>query len=138
MRLGCAAYSYRDYLKEGGGMTLEAFIDEGARMGLNGVELTSYYFAAPVTEPRQTQRVETCDRADTPPVVDRSDPVSVRITGHLAPADRAEDGGGADLGSCPVRRVDPRHARAAGGAAVRERLDPAVHGLHLIHRGEDR
>lgn len=52
MRIGCAAYSYRDFLKEGGGMTLEAFIDECARMGLEGVELTSYYFAAPVTERR--------------------------------------------------------------------------------------
>lgn len=52
MRLGCAAYSYRDYLKEGGGMTLEAFVEECARMGLDGVELTSYYFAVPVTNAR--------------------------------------------------------------------------------------
>ena len=52
MRIGCAAYSYRDFLKEGGGMTLEAFVDECARMGLDGVELTSYYFATPVTEAR--------------------------------------------------------------------------------------
>src|SRR5262249_24086806 len=43
MRLGCAAYSFRQAL-QGGEMTLEAFIDECARMGLDGVELTAYYF----------------------------------------------------------------------------------------------
>ena len=43
MRIGCAAYSYRDALK-GGTMTLEQFVDLCADMGLDGVELTSYYF----------------------------------------------------------------------------------------------
>src|SRR5262245_5302058 len=62
MRIGCAAYSYRDYLKPGGGMTLEEFIDEGARMGLDGVELTSYYFATPVTEKRLHELKRHCFR----------------------------------------------------------------------------
>jgi sugar phosphate isomerase/epimerase len=43
MRLGCAAYSYRDPLKAGA-MTLEQFVDTCAGMELDGVELTSYYF----------------------------------------------------------------------------------------------
>jgi sugar phosphate isomerase/epimerase len=43
MRLGCAAYSYRDLLKSGA-MSLEGFVDECAAMGLDGVELTGYYF----------------------------------------------------------------------------------------------
>jgi len=43
MRLGCAAYSYRQAL-QAGDLSLEAFVDECARMGLDGVELTSYYF----------------------------------------------------------------------------------------------
>jgi len=43
MRLGCCAYSYRDYL-QGGQMTLEEFVRTCAEMGLDGVELTSYYF----------------------------------------------------------------------------------------------
>jgi sugar phosphate isomerase/epimerase len=60
MRIGCAAYSYRDFLKEGGGMTLEAFVDECARMGLDGVELTSYYFAAPVTLSRLHELKRHC------------------------------------------------------------------------------
>ncbi|MBI3912278.1 MAG: sugar phosphate isomerase/epimerase [Armatimonadetes bacterium] len=42
MRLGCAAYSYRDLLLSGE-MTLEQFIDTCAAMGLDGVELTAYY-----------------------------------------------------------------------------------------------
>ena len=43
MRLGCAAYSYRQALQSGA-MTLEGFVDECERLGLDGVELTAYYF----------------------------------------------------------------------------------------------
>jgi sugar phosphate isomerase/epimerase len=43
MKLGCAAYSYRQALQSGA-MTLEGFVDECARIGLDGVELTAYYF----------------------------------------------------------------------------------------------
>jgi sugar phosphate isomerase/epimerase len=45
MRVGCAAYSYREALK-GGTMSLEGFVDACAAMELDGVELTSYYFPA--------------------------------------------------------------------------------------------
>ncbi|HET6385985.1 MAG TPA: sugar phosphate isomerase/epimerase family protein [Armatimonadota bacterium] len=48
MRLGCAAYSYRDALSSGK-MTLEQFVDRCAAMDMDGVELTSYYF--PSTDP---------------------------------------------------------------------------------------
>lgn len=43
MRVGCAAYSYRQYLQNRQ-MTLEGFVQRAAEMGLNGVELTAYYF----------------------------------------------------------------------------------------------
>lgn len=43
MRIGCCAYSYRKYL-ESGEMTMEDFIDTASDLGLDGVELTSYYF----------------------------------------------------------------------------------------------
>ncbi|MBI3947237.1 MAG: sugar phosphate isomerase/epimerase [Armatimonadetes bacterium] len=43
MRVGCCAYSYRDFLK-GGAMTLERFLDTAVAMRLDGIELTSYYF----------------------------------------------------------------------------------------------
>jgi sugar phosphate isomerase/epimerase len=43
MRLGCAAYSYRDLLKSGE-MTLETFVDLCAELDLDGAELTAYYF----------------------------------------------------------------------------------------------
>jgi sugar phosphate isomerase/epimerase len=47
MRLGCAAYSYRNYLTAGT-MSLEQFVDTCAEMDLDGTELTSYCF--PSTE----------------------------------------------------------------------------------------
>src|SRR5262245_11094489 len=43
MRLGCAAYSYRQALQSGA-LTLPGFVDECASLGLDGVELTAYYF----------------------------------------------------------------------------------------------
>ena len=47
MKISCAAYSFRQYLQSGE-MSLEDFIRKGYEMGLDGVELTSYYF--PTTE----------------------------------------------------------------------------------------
>jgi len=49
MKLACCAYSYRDLLKSGK-MTLEQFLDTAAELGLDGVELTSYYFAEETAE----------------------------------------------------------------------------------------
>lgn len=43
MRIGCCAYSYREYLQSGK-MSLEDFVKTCYEMGLDGVELTSYYF----------------------------------------------------------------------------------------------
>jgi len=43
MKVSCAAYSYRDYLKSGK-MDLMGFLEEASRMSLDGVELTAYYF----------------------------------------------------------------------------------------------
>lgn len=43
VKVGCAAYSYQKYLKDGS-MTLEQFMEAAAEMGCDGVELTSYYF----------------------------------------------------------------------------------------------
>src|SRR5690242_8564133 len=40
---GCCAYSYRKYL-EHGPMTMEDFILSGVENGLNGVDMTAYYF----------------------------------------------------------------------------------------------
>lgn len=45
MRLGCCAYSYRELLTNRK-MSLQDFIRTCAEMGLDGVELTSYYFPA--------------------------------------------------------------------------------------------
>ncbi len=50
IRVGCCAYSYRDLLTNASaGMSLERFIDTAAEIGCEGVELTAYYFARPIT-----------------------------------------------------------------------------------------
>ena len=43
MKIGCCSYSYREFLQSGE-MSLEQFIDISADLGIEGVELTSYYF----------------------------------------------------------------------------------------------
>lgn len=50
-KFSLAAYSYRDLLtgKQQPSMTLFEFVDDCAKMQLEGTELTSYYFPAPVT-----------------------------------------------------------------------------------------
>jgi sugar phosphate isomerase/epimerase len=54
MKLSCCAYSYRDLLTKGK-MTLEGFLDTAAELGLDGVELTSYYF--PEQTPEYLRRI---------------------------------------------------------------------------------
>lgn len=49
IKIGCAAYSYRDYLKDGK-MSYEDFIREAYNIGLDGVEITLYWI--PSKEPR--------------------------------------------------------------------------------------
>jgi len=49
MKLGCCAYSYRDYLTKDQ-MTLEQFITLCREMDLDGVELTAYYFRTTAKE----------------------------------------------------------------------------------------
>ncbi|MCX6374694.1 MAG: sugar phosphate isomerase/epimerase [Armatimonadetes bacterium] len=44
IKIGCAAQSYRKYLRDDKSMTMEGFIEAAAEMGCDGVELTSYYF----------------------------------------------------------------------------------------------
>ncbi len=49
LKLSCAAYSFRDYLPQGnkpGKMSLMDWLDLAAVWGLDGVELTSYYFTS--------------------------------------------------------------------------------------------
>lgn len=57
MRLGCAAYSYRDLLKKGE-MTLPEFVRRCREMGLDGVELTAYYFDSTDRETLQALKRE--------------------------------------------------------------------------------
>jgi len=50
LKVGCCAYSYRDYLVGAPPrMTVEGFLDTCAEIGCDGVELTAYYFPAPLT-----------------------------------------------------------------------------------------
>jgi Sugar phosphate isomerases/epimerases len=51
LKVGLAAYSYRDYLQDKlqPHMTYEEFIDRSAGYPIDGLELTEYYFPKPVT-----------------------------------------------------------------------------------------
>lgn len=50
LRVGCCAYSYRDYLTgTSPRMSIEDFIDRCAELGCDSVELTSYYFPSPIS-----------------------------------------------------------------------------------------
>lgn len=55
MRLSCCAYSYRQHLQNGE-MSLEAFVETAREIGLDGVELTAYYF--PTTERAYLNRLK--------------------------------------------------------------------------------
>jgi sugar phosphate isomerase/epimerase len=56
LKLSCAAYSYRQFLAQEKSMTLEGFIEKCAEMGLDGTELTAYYFES--TEPEYLMRLK--------------------------------------------------------------------------------
>ncbi|MBM3494355.1 MAG: sugar phosphate isomerase/epimerase [Armatimonadetes bacterium] len=61
LRVGCCAYSYREYLTGAPPtMSLEAFLDRCAEIGCDGVELTSYYFPAPITPRYLNTLVRRC------------------------------------------------------------------------------
>jgi sugar phosphate isomerase/epimerase len=58
-----AAYSYRNLLQgRNASLTLADFIDDCAKMKLDGTELTSYYFPSPVTREYLLARKEQCRR----------------------------------------------------------------------------
>ena len=68
MRVGCCAYSFRNHLgnyrdpanPKPGKMTLEAFLDKSCEMGLDGVELTAYYFPSLETDYLNQLKRQAC------------------------------------------------------------------------------
>ncbi len=62
-KFSLAAYSYRELLQgKPPALTLSDFIDDCARFGLEGTELTSYYFPTPVTPAYLRQLKRQCFR----------------------------------------------------------------------------
>ncbi len=60
-KFSLAAYSYRNLLQgKNATLTLKDFIDDCAKMKLDGAELTSYYFPNPVTPEYLAERKEQC------------------------------------------------------------------------------
>jgi len=55
IKIGCAAYSYREYLQDGR-MSYEDFIEEAYRIGLDGVELTLYWL--PSKDPSYLRKIK--------------------------------------------------------------------------------
>lgn len=67
LKLGLAAYSMRKYLDlKNPTMTLEEFIDKAAEWGVDGVELTEYYFKKPITPEYITKIKRACIKAGLP------------------------------------------------------------------------
>src|SRR2546425_12018026 len=62
LRVGCCAYSYRDYLtgKATPAMTLDDFLNRVAEIGIDGVEMTSYYFPKEITADYIHKLVRRC------------------------------------------------------------------------------
>jgi sugar phosphate isomerase/epimerase len=62
LRVGCCAYSYRDYLtgKKSPSMSLDDFLNRVAEIGIDGVELTSYYFPTDVNATYIHKLVRRC------------------------------------------------------------------------------
>jgi len=67
LKLGLAAYSMRKYLDlKNPTMKLAEFIDKAAEWGVDGVELTEYYFEKPITPEYVTKIKRACIKAGTP------------------------------------------------------------------------
>jgi sugar phosphate isomerase/epimerase len=67
LKLGLAAYSMRKYLDlKNPTMTLEEFIGKAAEWGVDGVELTEYYFQKPVTPESIIKVKRACIKAGLP------------------------------------------------------------------------
>src|SRR5258706_11160890 len=62
LRVGCCGYSYRDYLtgKKSPAMTLDVFLNKCAEIGIDGLELTSYYFPQDVNAAFIHKLVKRC------------------------------------------------------------------------------
>ena len=67
LKLGLAAYSMRKYLDlKSPTMTLEEFIEKAAEWGVDGVELTEYYFKKPITPEYIIRIKRACIKAGLP------------------------------------------------------------------------
>ncbi len=67
LKLGLAAYSMRKYLDlKNPTMKLVEFIDKAAEWGVDGVELTEYYFEKPITPEYISKIKRACIRAGLP------------------------------------------------------------------------
>lgn len=83
-QVGSTAYSYRKYLTSGE-MTLEAFLDKAVEIGLDCVDLTSYYF--PTTDDEYLNHIKKCAYLNGLDITGTA--VGNRFT-HAEPAKRAE------------------------------------------------
>src|SRR5258708_23392184 len=67
LKLGLAAYSMRKYLDlKNPTMKLAEFIDKAAEWGVDGVELTEYYFEKPITPEYIVKIKRACIKAGLP------------------------------------------------------------------------
>ncbi len=144
-KFSLAAYSYRSLLKGASAeLTLADFIDDCAAMGLEGTELTSYYFPDPVTPAYLRELKQRCFRLG----LDISGTAVGNDFGFPEGDKRQQQIAGvkdwirhAEMLGAPVIRVFAGHAKADVGPEQSHRLMVAGleecceyagrHGVHL-------
>jgi sugar phosphate isomerase/epimerase len=144
-KFSLAAYSYRSLLQGNAAtLSLSDFIDDCARMGLEGTELTSYYFPNPTTNEYLRQLRQQCfrlglDVSGTAVGNDFGHPAGEKRDQQIALVKQWVDR--AEILGAPVIRIFAGHAKPAVSAeeshrlmvtAIEECCDYAgQHGVHL-------
>jgi len=125
-KFSLAAYSYRDLLKTPNGtLDLFGFVDDCAKFGLQGTELTSYYFPADVTDDYLRRLRRHCFRLG----LDVSGTAVGNDFGHPTGAKRSAEIAGvkrwierAAILGAPVIRIFAGHQQPGQTAAEAHRL----------------
>jgi len=114
MRLGCCAYSYRDLLTRGE-MTLPQFVEVCAKLGLDGVELTAYYF--PTTERSYLNDIKRCCAA-----------YGLHISGTAVGSNFCQPNEGKLRGQIDLTKAWIDHSVVLGAPCIRVFAGPAPEG----------
>lgn len=132
-KFSLAAYSYRDYLTgKKGNLTLEDFVSDCAKFGLEGTELTSYYFPKEITPEYLRSLKAHCFRLglDVSGTAIRDDlclPPGPARDAEIAHVKKWIEY--SEIFGAPVIRIFSGHANAKAGQTVEQAHRLAVEGM---------